>query len=99
MWSQGGFMDTRIQFRIDEEVKKLAQQMAESQGRTISDACRELTEQLAEQQRLKSSHDSWLTEQVNQAFEKMEAGKSKFVAHEAAKTSMAQRKAKIRLRD
>ena len=27
-------MDTRIQFRVDEETKRLAQQMAESQGRT-----------------------------------------------------------------
>ncbi|WP_371931891.1 type II toxin-antitoxin system RelB/DinJ family antitoxin [Halomonas sp. MMSF_3323] len=44
-------MDTRIQFRIDEETKRLAQQMAESQGRTLSGACRELAEQLAEQQR------------------------------------------------
>ena len=92
-------MDTRIQFRVDEEVKRLAQQMAESQGRTISDACRELTEQLAEQQRLKLSHDTWLSEQVNLAFEKLEAGNSKFVTHEAAKESMAERKAKIRLRD
>ncbi len=31
-------MDTRIQFRVDEETKRLAQQMAESQGRTLSDA-------------------------------------------------------------
>ena len=92
-------MDTRIQFRIDEDVKKLAQKMAESQGRTISDACRELTEQLAEQQRLKTSHDSWLTEQVNQAFEKLDSGKSKFIENEVAKSTMAQRKAKIRLRD
>ena len=29
------------------------------------DACRELTEQLAEQQRKTLSHDAWLTEQVN----------------------------------
>ena len=91
-------MDTRIQFRVDEDVKKLAQEMAESQGRTISDACRELTEQLAEQQRKKASHDTWLTEQVNQAFKKMESGNSKFSDHETAKTSMEQRKAKIRLR-
>lgn len=92
-------MDTRIQFRIDEDVKKLAQQMAESQGRTISDACRELTEQLADQQRLKTSHETWLSEQVNQAFEKMEMGNSKFIAHETAKTTMEKRKAQIRLRD
>ncbi len=55
-------MDTRIQFRVDEETKRLAQQMAESQGRTLSDACRELTEQLADQQRKTLSHDAWLTE-------------------------------------
>ncbi len=60
-------MDTRIQFRVDEETKRLAQQMAESQGRTLSDACRELTEQLADQQRKTLSHDAWLTEQVNLA--------------------------------
>ena len=41
-------MDTRIQFRVDEETKRLAQIMAESQGRTLSDACRELTEELAD---------------------------------------------------
>ena len=60
-------MDTRIQFCVDEETKRLAQQMAESQGRTLSDACRELTEQLAEQQRKVLSHDAWLSEQVNLA--------------------------------
>ncbi|WP_028301927.1 type II toxin-antitoxin system RelB/DinJ family antitoxin [Oceanospirillum beijerinckii] len=89
-------MDTRIQFRIDEETKRLAQIMAESQGRTISDACRELTEQLAEQQRKVLSHDSWLTEQVNLAFEKLDSGASVFVEHDKAKNRMAERKAKIR---
>ena len=39
-------MDTRIQFRVDEETKRLAQQMAENQGRTLSDACLELTDQV-----------------------------------------------------
>jgi len=92
-------MDTRIQFRVDEETKRLAQQMAESQGRTISDACRDLTEQLADQQRKVTSHDIWLTEQVNQAFAKLEAGKSVFIEHEQAKSIMAERKAKIRNRN
>ncbi|SEB03478.1 type II toxin-antitoxin system RelB/DinJ family antitoxin [Alkalimonas amylolytica] len=91
-------MDTRIQFRVDEETKRLAQQMAESQGRTLSDACRELTEQLAEQQRQAVSHDAWLTEQVNQAFEKLDAGQAAFVEHSMAKTRMAERKANIRNR-
>ena len=89
-------MDTRIQFRVDEETKQLAQRMAESQGRTLSDACRELTEQLAEQQRQTMSHDAWLTEQVNLAFEKLDAGKARFVSHEEAGKRMDERKARIR---
>jgi len=89
-------METRIQFRVNEETKRLAQQMAESQGRTLSDACRELAEQLAEQQRKATSHDSWLTEQVNLAFEKLDAGESEFIENNKAKARMAERKAKIR---
>lgn len=91
-------MDTRIQFRIDEETKRLAQQMAESQGRTLSDAYRELTEQLAAQQRKVLSHDAWLSQQINLAFDKLDAGKSTFIEHEQAKSTMSERKAKIRSR-
>ncbi|MBA3979594.1 MAG: damage-inducible protein J [Alcanivorax sp.] len=89
-------MDTRIQFRIDEETKRLAQLMAESQGRTLSDACRELAEQLAAQQRQATSHNAWLTEQVNQAFEKLDRGKAVFVTHDEASKRMDERKARIR---
>lgn len=91
-------MDTRIQFRVDEETKRLAQQMAESQGYTLSDACRNLTVKLAEQQRKAMSHDTWLTEQVNLAFAKLDSGEAVFLGHEEAKLSMAERKAKIRSR-
>ena len=88
-------MDTRIQFRVNEETKRLAQQMAESQGRTLSDACRDLTEQLAEQQRKAVSHDTWLTEQVNLAFDKLDIGRSVFIEHDQAKSRMTEHKAKI----
>ena len=91
-------MDTRIQFRVDEETKRLAQLMAESQGRTLSDACRELTEELAAQQRKAMTHDVWLTEQVNHAFEKLESGTASFVTHKDAKVTMEERKSKIRNR-
>ncbi|ACQ93423.1 transcriptional regulator, CopG family [Tolumonas auensis DSM 9187] len=91
-------MDTRIQFRIDEETKHLAQLMAESQGRTLSDACRQLTEQLADEQRKIMAHDAWLTEQVNMAFEKLDSGNAVFLTHEQAQKRMAERKAKIRSR-
>ena len=89
-------MDTRIQFRIGEETKRLAQQMAESQGRTLSDACRDLIEQLADQQRKAVSHDTWLTEQINLAFDKFDTGRSSFIEHEQAKSRMTEHKAKIR---
>jgi antitoxin component of RelBE/YafQ-DinJ toxin-antitoxin module len=89
-------MDTRIQFRVDEETKRLAQLMAESQGRTLSDACRELAEDLAEQQRRAMSHDYWLTEQVNTAFSKLESGQAEFVSHDEARLDMEARKNRIR---
>lgn len=92
-------MDTRIQFRIDEETKRLAQLMAESQGRTLSDACRELTEGLAEEQRKTMTHDSWLTEQINAAFDKIDSGKANFIEDNEAKIEMEARKNKIRNRD
>ena len=92
-------MDTRIQFRIDEETKRLAQLMAERQGRTLSDACRELTVGLAEEQRKFMTHDLWLTEQINAAFDKFDSGKANFIAHDAAKIQMEARKMEIRNRD
>lgn len=70
--------------------------MAESLGLALSDACCELTEQMAEQQRKVLSHDVWLTEQVNLAFEKFEAGKASFLDDNSAKARMAERKALIR---
>lgn len=92
------FMETRIQFRIAEETKHLAQQMAESQGRTLSDACRKLIEQLAEQQRKAMTHDTWLSDQVNIAFEKFDSGKANFIEQQDAKSQMEHRKNKIRNR-
>ena len=92
-------MDTRIQFRIDEETKRLAQLMAESQGRTLSQACRELTVGLADEQRKSMAHDLWLTEQINAAFDKFDSGKANFIEHNEAKNQMEVRKNKIRNRD
>lgn len=91
-------MDARIQFRVDEETKHLAQLMAQSQGRTLSNACRELTENLAEQQRKSMSHETWLSEQINAAFAKFDSGESNFIEHHKAKTQMQERKEKIRNR-
>jgi len=92
-------MDTRIQFRVDEETKRLAQLMTASQGRTLSDACRELTVGLAEEQRKTMTQDVWLTEQIKAAFDKFDSGKACFIEHDEAKAQMEARKNKIRNRD
>ncbi|NOU50009.1 damage-inducible protein J [Pseudoalteromonas sp. JBTF-M23] len=51
---------------------------------------------MAEQQRKELLHDTCLTKQVNRAFENLDSRKSSFIEHETAKTTMAERKAKIR---
>lgn len=51
----------------------------------LRDACRELTEQLAEEQRKLESHDEWLREQVNTAFERLDSGDAVFVSYQDAK--------------
>ena len=89
-------MESRIQFRVDEETKQLAQKMAASQGRTLSDACRELTEQLAEEQRKVANQESWLANQINEAFAKYDAGNVTFYSGNDAQIEMEKRKAKIR---
>ena len=89
-------MDTRIQFRMYKKTKCFAQQMIESQDNTFSDACRNLTIQLSTQQRKATPNGTWLTKQLNLAFEKLNSGEAVYFKHEEAKSSMAERKAKIR---
>jgi hypothetical protein len=45
------------------------------------------------------SHDTWLIQQVNAAFENMENGLAVFVSNEEANTQMEDFKAKIRARN
>lgn len=45
------------------------------------------------------SHDAWLTQQVNTAFENMETGLAVFVSNEEANTQMAEFKRKIRAKN
>lgn len=73
-------MDNRRQLSVDEETKRLTQQMAERQNVALSDSCRQLAEQ------------------VNEAFNKLENGKSEFVSHDDARLDMEARKTKVRNR-
>jgi antitoxin component of RelBE/YafQ-DinJ toxin-antitoxin module len=89
-------METRIQFRISEETKRLAQQTAERRGVTLSDACRRHAEELAEEQRKVEDHEDWLREQVNEAFARLDNGTANFTSNDEAKQIMEDRKAAIR---
>ncbi|HBY40888.1 damage-inducible protein J [Marisediminitalea sp.] len=73
-------MDNRTQLSVDEETKRLTQQMAERQNVALSDSCRQLAEQ------------------VKEAFNKLENGKSEFVSHDDARLDMEARKTKVRNR-
>jgi len=41
--------------------------------------------------------DTWLTEQVNQAFDKVSSSEASFIEHHIAKSIMSERKTKIRV--
>ncbi|PYF82454.1 hypothetical protein DFP75_103282 [Marinomonas alcarazii] len=45
------------------------------------------------------SHDTWLTQQVNAAFDRMENGLAVFVSNEEANAQMDDFKAKVRARN
>lgn len=77
-------MDARIQFRVDQEVKLLAQQAAERKGSTLSDMCRELALNMAKEQEALMNHEKWLVEQVREAHKKIAEGKSQFVSNDMA---------------
>ena len=89
-------MDAIIEFQVNQETQHLAQQFLESQNRTLDDACRALVEQLAEQQRARLAHDAWVTQQIDNAFEKIDSGSAVFIEHSAAMAMFEERKAKIR---
>jgi len=89
-------MEARIQFRIDDETKRLAQQSADRRGVTLSDACRKFAEELADEQRDVESQSQWLKNEVNAAFSKLDSGKAEFISHSSAKIFMDKRKAEIR---
>lgn len=78
-------MDARIQFRVDQQVKQLAQQAAERKGSTLSDMCRELAMNMAKEQAALMDQERWLREQVKEAHKKIAEGKSHFVSNDTAK--------------
>lgn len=89
-------METRIQFRVNEETKRLAQQSADRKGVTLSDACRKFTEELAEEQLQVESQEQWLRHEVENAFAKLDSGRTEFFTQAEARQLMQKRKEAIK---
>jgi len=89
-------METRIQFRIDEETKNLAQKAAKMRGKTLSEACRDFAEQLANEATPLTPQEKWLKMQVESAMEKVESGNAHFTSNNEVKKIMSQRKDELR---
>ncbi|MBO2601482.1 damage-inducible protein J [Shewanella algae] len=91
-------METRIQFRVDENTKMLAQLTAERHGTTLSEACRNLTLEMAKEQKALSEHEEWLVEQVDKAYRKVAEGKANYVPNETVNQLLERRLNKLRNR-
>jgi len=89
-------MDTRIQFRISEDQKILAQEAARLRGKTLSEACREFAEQLASEAVKMTPHEKWLKKQVDEAFDRVDSGVVQFTSNAAVKSLMEMKKEEIR---
>ena len=89
-------MASRIQFRIEDETKRLAQKAAEAKGITLSEACRRLAEQMADEQRATEQHENWLKEKVDAAFARLHEGSAVYLDQQQVDESMDAFKAKVR---
>ncbi len=88
-------MEDRIQFRVDAEIKELAQKAAKRKGYTLSDACRLLAENFAAEQREFESHDEWLINKVNHAFAAFERGENKLLSKDEVDARLARKRAEM----
>lgn len=89
-------MESQVQFRVSEDAKQLAHKASKRNGRKLSDTLRTVVEALAEEQRQYESNDHWITEQVNEAFARVDRGEATLYTNEHVEDVMAAKKAKYR---
>ncbi|MFS6804477.1 type II toxin-antitoxin system RelB/DinJ family antitoxin [Edwardsiella tarda] len=81
-------METRIQFRIEKETKKLAMQALERKGISLSDALRKFINKLAAGEKTMTKEDTWLKEQIEDTFKNIESGDVRYYSEDEANKSM-----------
>ena len=79
-----------IHFRIDEETKRLAMQAAERQRMSLTEMMRQRAEELAADERRyqNSEHESWLEQQIMDAFSRYDSGEGDFISNDEMNSHM-----------
>lgn len=84
----GIYMDTRIQFRIEPEIKTLAKQALKKKGVSLSDALRSFVSTLASTEKDMTKEDAWLKEQIEDTFERVARGDNVYYSEDEAEERM-----------
>jgi antitoxin component of RelBE/YafQ-DinJ toxin-antitoxin module len=81
-------MEARIQFRIESETKDLAKKALDKKGISLSNALRTFLERLASTETVMNKQETWLKEQIEDTFERIEKGEVRYYSEEEAETMM-----------
>lgn len=81
-------METRVQFRIESETKRLAMQALDKKGISLSDALRSFLDKLAAGEKVMTKEETWLKEQIDDTFNRIEAGDVRYYSEEETNEKM-----------
>lgn len=81
-------MEDRIQFRIEHETKNLAKKALDKKGISLSIALRTFLERLAKTERVMVTNETWLKEQIEETFSRIDSGEVTYYSEEEAEEMM-----------
>ena len=81
-------METRVQFRIESETKKMAKQALEKKGISLSDALRAFLDKLAATEKVMTKEETWLKEQIEETFSRVDKGEIRYYSEDEADERM-----------
>lgn len=81
-------METRVQFRIESETKQLAKKALDKKGISLSDALRAFLDKLASTEKVMTKEETWLKEQIEDTFARVDKGEIRYYSEEEADERM-----------
>lgn len=81
-------METRVQFRVEPEIKSLAMKALEKKGISLSDALRSFLEKLASTEKLMTNEEVWLKGQIEETFARVARGDNIYYSEDEAEERM-----------